>query len=229
MRHLNLSNTRGVYMRKFLFFLAFILSGQLLFSEIYIKCSDEFNSHTIHEHTHYTLCYVEETKCPEWVYWKLTAKEADAAESVNNRTNDFKKCGESASPSDYKNSGYDKGHMCPNNDFDFTRQDASDTFRMCNMCPQTHLMNAGKWKDLESYTHTLAKNYDYVEIVAGPIFSGETKKLASGVRVPDAFYRIFYNKEANLLECYIVDQLDFEKKVDLAEIEEKTGLKFELV
>ena len=42
----------------------------------------------------------------------------------------------SAQLNDYKNSGYDRGHLCPAGDMTFNEQAMSETFYLSNMSPQ---------------------------------------------------------------------------------------------
>ena len=53
-------------------------------------------------------------------------------------------------PSDYTNSGYDKGHLANCNDLTFSLEVMSSTFYITNIAPQLHSFNAGKWYELES-------------------------------------------------------------------------------
>jgi len=54
-------------------------------------------------------------------------------------------------PSDYRCSDLNKGHICPFDDRLSTREANTETFLMSNMHPQTHHLNAGAWKSLETY------------------------------------------------------------------------------
>ena len=213
----------------FISILLFFLIIPIFAADVNIFCSNKYSNHKKHYHEHYSLCYSTDIYCPEYVVWTLTELEALAAEEASNRSDDFTTCGESATKKDYANSGYDKGHLCPSNDFDYTKEDSADTFRMCNMTPQTHAMNAGKWASLETFTHTLAKRYGHIDIIAGPVYINSTKLIAGKIRVPDGFFRIFYNKEAKFIECYLVSQENEQRTVSVEEIEELTGLKFEFL
>ncbi|KAG4087049.1 His-Me finger endonuclease [Neocallimastix lanati (nom. inval.)] len=225
--------------RKLLFFVFIILNIIQVFSlDIKITHSNKYSGYDEHSHGIYDVCYVGSLGISEYVAYTLTKVEAVESERNKNRTNNFRSCPLlqnksyitiNSTKSDYKNSGYDKGHLCPNNDRDFDVQSASLTFLMCNMTPQTHLMNAGNWKNLEDYGHELAKKYGKIDIVSGPIFTNENiKTIGKGVAVPDSFYKIFYNKENNFLECYTVTQSNVQQSVTLGKIKKLTGIKFTL-
>lgn len=221
-----------------------ILLGIALFSiyvfpaDIRVKCSSWFSpiyngqeNHTKHNHKYFEACYLQETLNPEYVIWTLTKEEAIGAEENKGRTNDFRACINTAKLSDYKYSGFDRGHLCPSNDRDFSSESASATFLLCNMCPQTHSLNAGPWLKLENLGHDYAKKYGSIDIIAGPIYEGGRPRVTIGkneVRVPDMFFKVFYNKKSNFIECYILYQSDTEVPlpVSIDVIEKLTGLKF---
>ena len=47
----------------------------------------------------------------------------------------------------YRNSGLDRGHMAPA--ADFSGEESSSTFTLCNVSPQDHAMNVSIWNRLE--------------------------------------------------------------------------------
>ena len=55
----------------------------------------------------------------------------------------------SATPADYRNSGYDRGHLCPAGDMAFSEIAMSESFYMSNISPQVPSFNRGIWKTLE--------------------------------------------------------------------------------
>jgi endonuclease G len=70
------------------------------------------------------------------------------------RTNDFREDYKvttgSASLSDFKGSGYDRGHLAPAGDMKWSSTAMSESFYMSNMSPQKPGFNRGIWKKLES-------------------------------------------------------------------------------
>ena len=93
---------------------------------------------------------------------------------------------------DYTNSGYDRGHMAPNATIAGRYGEAAqlETFVMSNVCPQTHLLNNGIWKALESLVREWADLYEEVWVITGPVFDKDIETLDSGVEIPDAFFKI---------------------------------------
>ena len=99
------------------------------------------------KHKYYTLSYSEKNEQAEWVFYLLTkANSVGAVERGNNFRPDPSVPTGSASLLDYRNSGYDKGHLCPAADMSFNAQAMSETFYLSNMSPQVPSFNRGIWK-----------------------------------------------------------------------------------
>lgn len=65
------------------------------------------------------------------------------------------------------------------------------TFVMTNMQPQLHTLNAGPWKSLGTWERKLAgEQGKTLHVVAGGTFDATPARIASGVAVPKANYRI---------------------------------------
>ena len=115
------------------------------------------------KHTAFTLCYSEAHEQAKWVAYHLTAEMCD--NSGEERTNNFRtdpdvKTG-SASPEDYKKSGFDRGHLCPAGDMGWSEQTMSESFFMSNMSPQAPSFNRGIWKKLEEQIRVFRKNNNW--------------------------------------------------------------------
>ena len=128
-------------------------------------------------HTGYSLLYSEEHEQPLWVAYTLTLS------MMNNqikRTNKFKEDPfiptKSATLDDYKNSGYDRGHLAPAGDMKSSYKMLSDSFYLSNVSPQLSHFNQGIWHNLEKWVRRQAEKYDKVYVVTGPIFTLSNKK-----------------------------------------------------
>src|SRR5206468_4890054 len=94
-------------------------------------------------------------------------------------------------PRDYVHSGSDRGHLCPSADRGASDDANSTTFRMTNIVPQAHELNAGPWEKLEEHERDLAERPDAaVFIVAGPVFNVNPPRIGNGVAVPRALFKI---------------------------------------
>ncbi|MDR2729673.1 MAG: DNA/RNA non-specific endonuclease [Treponema sp.] len=93
--------------------------------------------------------------------------------------------------SDYTNSGYDRGHMVPNADFNDTRENALMTFFIANIWPQTPEVNRVTWLETENKTRFLAREYLAVHVI---IIVDEFSPLTvNDVQVPLNFKKYVYN------------------------------------
>jgi len=146
----------------------------------------------------YALGYIEAHEQAAWGIYRLTAEELRT--KVSSRSDDFRADPDiptgSATPADYKRSGFDRGHMAPAADMAHSARTMSDSFYMSNICPQRPECNRKTWKDLEKQVRKFALAEQDVYIVTGPILP-KTKTLTIGlneVTVPDAFYKVVYDR-----------------------------------
>lgn len=152
-------------------------------------------------HEGYTVSFNRRTKLPNWVAWELTKTRT---EGTYGRSDDFQpdpdvKKGSTAEDSDYRGSGYDRGHMCPAADNKYDRQAMTECFYFSNICPQLHNLNGGDWKELEEKCRKWARRYGSIYIACGPILEGSPKKTIGSNRipVPDAFYKVIMRQDDN--------------------------------
>lgn len=127
-----------------------------------------------------------------YVGWELLAEEVDGTvPRYDNFWQDetVKGCPEK---SDYKRSGFDRGHLYPAADAKWSEQSMYECFSLANIAPQAHSLNGGAWKTLEDKERQWAKRDGRLIIVAGPIYtSSDTRRLGdTGVRVPSGFFKI---------------------------------------
>lgn len=124
------------------------------------------------EHIGYTTAYNHTTLTPNWVAYELTKTEANGELPRNDAfAQDEALKGRQADLSDYKGSGWDRGHMAPAADMKWSEQAMLESFLLTNMCPQNHTMNAGCWEKTEEMGRRIAKQYGKVYIVCGPIYT----------------------------------------------------------
>ncbi|HSJ68796.1 MAG TPA: DNA/RNA non-specific endonuclease [Anditalea sp.] len=143
-------------------------------------------------HSAIVLSYNEEHEQAHWVSYKLTSAMLGGKEK---RTDKFKEdpkvTTKSASPLDYRLSGYDRGHLAPAGDFTYDATAMAESFYMSNMSPQTPSFNRGIWKKLEDQVRYWAKENEEIYIITGPVI--QKKEITLGlnrVTVPDYFYKV---------------------------------------
>ncbi|MBQ8047576.1 MAG: DNA/RNA non-specific endonuclease [Prevotella sp.] len=187
--------------------------------------------------TGYTVSYNSKTKNPNWVAWHLTknriygsAKRAEEA---------FQEDASVPSPraalTDYYNTGFDRGHMCPAADNKWNATAMAESFLLTNVCPQHHGLNKYEWNDVEIRCRLWAKTYGAVDIVCGPIYKSDPPKRTLGrnkVWVPDAFFKVVLCRKGTPKAIgFVYDNVG--KKMSMAEhvytvdeIEAMTGIDF---
>lgn len=125
---------------------------------------------------YYVICENIGLREPEWVTYELTR---DMLPGEVARTEDFRADpeltpGERAELGDYRNSGYDRGHMAPAADFKRNQVAMSETFLLSNMAPQHPNLNRRMWQRLETQVRHLADAHGRIWIFTGPLFLDST-------------------------------------------------------
>ncbi|WP_434037042.1 DNA/RNA non-specific endonuclease [Formosa sp. 4Alg 33] len=187
-------------------------------------------------HNNYTLSYSEQHEQAEWVAYLL--KKSDIVYTKRKRpyfNEDKSVKTKSADWRSYKNSGYDKGHLCPAGDRRKSVASYNETFLTSNIAPQNHDFNAGIWNDLEQTVRTWAKSYNDVYVVTGGILEGNLKTIGKDrVSVPNYFYKIIFNDrgDASKMIGFIIPNRSNANQslqsyvVSVDDIEAKTGIDF---
>lgn len=199
------------------------------------------------EYEAYTLMYNLRRLNPQWVAWELTGEETKGTVSRNGDSTGAGKKGSykfkvdttlpflQADNNDYKNSGWDRGHMAPAADMKMTPQTMQESFMYVNACPQNHNLNAGVWKSLEEKCRALANVYGKIWIACGPIYNRcEFGTIGPHhVSVPDAFFRVMLIRTGGHYRGigFICDNKAGRQPLEhyvwtVDEIEEMTGLNF---
>ncbi|WP_109301573.1 DNA/RNA non-specific endonuclease [Aquimarina sp. AU474] len=146
-------------------------------------------------HDYYSLSYSEKHEQAEWVAYELKKEHLSTNEFKRPYFEKDKKVRTSSADwRNYKNSGYDRGHLCPAGDRKFTYDAFEETFVTSNVSPQNHEFNSGIWNTLEQKTRYWAKKYDGVYVVTGGILTNDLKSIGyEAVSVPKYFYKIIYD------------------------------------
>ena len=157
-----------------------------------LETPEKEDSHQIIRHAGFTLCYREKYEQAEWVAYTLDSEKIQKnVERKDNFRSDPKVLTGSATPADYKKSGYDRGHLAPSADMTYSFETMDESFFMSNMSPQKADFNRGLWKDLEHEVRCLAERFDLLYIVTGPVLDkAEFNSIGKNcVAVPDFYYK----------------------------------------
>jgi endonuclease G len=141
--------------------------------------------------TQYALSYNDGRGTPNWTSWHLdsTWQGSFTRSNVDFKVDpdlppDFHK----VRHSDYTNTGFDRGHMCPSGDRTSSEADNLATFLTTNIVPQAPSVNRGPWVGFENYLRTLLQDSE-IYIVSGG--AGTTGTIGGGfVNVPAQTWKV---------------------------------------
>lgn len=147
----------------------------------------------------FAIGYSGVAKQPIWVAEQLTETTVKMARQLP-REGDFIEdeevpSSERARLSDYRGSGFDRGHMAPDADMP-TRAAANEALMLTNIIPQAPGLNRKSWADLEESVRRQTRGGP-VYVVTGPLFEGQlrTTKKDSKVLVPTSVWKAIYAKD----------------------------------
>ena len=193
------------------------------------------SSNQVIKHSFYTFSYNEKAEQAEWLAYELKKEYV-----VNNNfkrpyfIEDPKVKSASADWRNYKNSGYDKGHLCPAGDMGFDKNAYNDTFYTSNISPQDHDFNAGIWNRLEQKVRYWAVKYDGVYVITAGVLENSSQSIGKEkVIIPKYFYKILLNRSNGNYKMigFLIPNAKSEKPlysyvVAVDKIEQLTGIDF---
>lgn len=184
-------------------------------------------------HQGFSLSYSEPHEQAEWVAYEL--KKSHFAKSTFKRPyfeiDKAVKTG-AASWRNYKNSGYDRGHLCPAGDKNYDQKAHDETFLTSNISPQDRDFNAGIWNRLEQRVRKWANRYDGVFVVTGGVLKGDLKTIGNEkVAVPEQFYKIIYDPDSQKMIAFVMPNKNSKEPlnnfvVSVDSVEVLTGIDF---
>lgn len=187
------------------------------------------------KHNYFIVSYSEKDEQAEWVAYKLTKTSFnDNIERTNDyRYDPFVKT-ESATPFDYKGSGYDMGHLAPARTMSYSYTSMSESFYLSNISPQVPAFNRGIWKRLEEKVRYWAMMNDSIFVVTGPILNNPIGKIGiNNVSVPKAFYKTLVGYSNGKVKgiAFIMPNEKSDKSIykyatSIDEVEKITGIDF---
>ena len=153
-------------------------------------------------HKGFSLLYNETYEQANWVAYELTANETiKKFERTNHFISDPLIITGSADNSDYMGSGYDRGHLAPAGDMEWSAESVAESFYYSNMSPQVPSFNRGIWEKLEEFVRNNAVANQSLYVVTGPVLKSGLKVIGHNqVAIPEYYYKV------------IIDYNDPEKK-----------------
>lgn len=211
------------------------LSSNMTYEDKAFDFLPSSTTNQIIKHDYYTLSYNEEFEQAEWVAYEL--KKTYIKNNNFRRPffiEDPKVATGSANWKNYKNSGYDKGHLCPAGDMEFALNAYNDTFFTSNIAPQAHKFNDGIWNRLEQKVRYWAVKYDGIYVITGGILKKSTQSIGKEkVLVPEYFYKILLDDDQTKFKmiAFLVPNEESNKPlnsfvVSVDRVEKMTGIDF---
>lgn len=207
-------------------------------------CPSGSNDHETRIYTGFTACYREDYEQPEWVCYTITPEKlVKETERSNNFKSDPQISTGSATPDDYKSSGYDRGHLAPAADMAYSETTMKESFYMSNMSPQAPSFNRGIWNNLENDVRSIAAGCDCLYVVTGPILEKPASEYGAigknNVSIPEFYYKVLLavnEDEATGIRtltsyAYIVPNGKTDEKPEaflcaIDDVENRTGIDF---
>lgn len=206
------------------------------YKSLEIPESNNLFEEQIISHIGYTVSYNNKTRLPNWVAYELTSSEVEGKVKRNNKyMKDPDAIGIQADVEDYRNSGWDRGHMAPCGDMKWDPQAMEESNYFTNICPQNHNFNNSIWRILEEKCRYVATKYGRVYIVCGPIIGNNYNGTIgyNQIMIPDQFYKVLlindresYHGIGFLMNNEAVGKNIFNFATSIDDIERITGIDF---
>lgn len=187
-------------------------------------------------HGFFDLGYSYEYNMPLWSKYTLDSKKLEniVARPKKRFILDENLPKRTVTHDDYTKSGYDRGHLTPVDDLQYSYESASSTFVITNVVPMERSFNRGIWQRLENYVSDFIEKYHEAVIVTGPIFEGNLSYMGrdSNIPIPTSFYKLLVSNECT--EVYIIPHKNSSEdlsifKSDLESLQKRTGIKFKII
>jgi endonuclease G len=196
---------------------------------------------TILKNRAYIVGYSESRKDPLWVTYRVFHNPTPfLLDRPSGRFLTDTRTAARVKDADFSRTGYDRGHMAPNSAIArcYGPEAQLETFLLSNICPQAPNLNEKVWERLEAQERQYADRFEEVWVTDGPIFGdvngGATDRLAAGVAVPTAFYKILARQDGGVPKIFAVimpqtvkgTELPQQYLTSVKEIETQTHLDF---
>jgi endonuclease G len=170
------------------------------------------------------------TRTPLWSAEHLTRGRLDAARGIERESFFHVEPAlvpeERAELSDYRRSGFDRGHMAPSGDMP-DRESQQESFSLANIIPQASALNRGAWEGIESAVRDFVRKGGEAYVVTGPVFRGRTLRRLNGrVLVPTGIFKAVYDPRRGQAGAYLAANTKdgHWQTVSISQLREVTGI-----
>lgn len=116
---------------------------------------------------------------------------------------------------DYLNSGFDRGHLAPDANFDYDLKAQAKTYSMANIVPQSPTLNRKVWIKAEKYERLIADKLKTTTVINLVDYSKSTQQIGkNNLSVPNTFYKIIFNNDKNFKKCFKYENIEINPQTD---------------
>lgn len=177
----------------------------------------------------FTVLYSGISKTPLWVSEHLTPQRLSTKVKRQDNFHEEERVDQQHRSllTDYRGSGFDRGHMAPNGDM-FDTESQFDSFTLTNMIPQHPKNNQNVWREIEEATRAVVtKQKQEAYVVTGPVYEGKKVQLiGQGVLVPTGVYKAVYYPKLGVASAYYTPNDDSQQYeiLSICALEQKIGI-----
>ena len=191
------------------------------------------NQERVYRRTAYSITFDTSKHVPKWVAYKLSPEKvrAHVAKRGHMRFSKDAEVPGAPSPAEYSHSSYQRGHMIPAADCEWSADAMKESFLITNAAPQSKELNNGVWKVLEGDVRGWAQSRE-LYVVTGPVLTQECiETIGKGICAPAAFFKAVLDAAAEKAIAFVVPHRPSGKDpsqyaVSIDELEKRTGLDF---
>ena len=183
----------------------------------------------------YTAHFNKDLHIPNCVTYEITANEARGRQGRKGQFERDESVAGCPNWWDYRDSGYERGHMAPAGDMKWDDEAMDETFFLTNVCPQDASLNGGVWNDIEMKVREWARRDKSLIVVTGPIMGKNPKTIGQDmdIAVPEAFFKVILSPSTAPMKAiaFICPNRPCggslkSYAVSVDEVEERTGMNF---
>lgn len=182
----------------------------------------------------FAVLHSGQSKTPVFVAERLNRASLTSAKNEK-RTNRFfadarLPSAERAQLADYKNSGYDRGHMAPAANMP-SAQAMAQSFSLANMVPQAPVNNRKSWAGIEQATRKyVMRAKGDVHVITGPFYGAKPQTIGPGkVWVPTHLFKLVYDATSGRAWAHWTENNDEAHAggpISYQELVKRTGIEF---
>ena len=148
--------------------------------------------------------YNNKAKGPSYVWYKLYKSKIDMINRKSRcsfhedvRVDESHRC----RVSDYKHSGYDRGHLANDADFDYNIKELRKTYTLSNVVPQKPYLNRYVWLGIERYARYVVRKLGYAYVINMMLYKDDVV-IGDNVKVPTILYKVIMNNKKEFLKIF---------------------------